>query len=453
MKTLFGTDGIRGVAGSFPLDPKTIYAIGLALGDWIGVKPDGGRVLLGRDTRESGQWISDQLDKALTQKGLEVIHDVGVITTPGLAYLARVHCYDLGIMISASHNPYQDNGIKLFSRDGFKLTDEIELELERKIYSLVGTSAILGGAPLVGRAIKMELLVEDYVTFLGKQSQANFHSLRIGLDVCNGAAYSIAPQIFSQLGAEVTVVNNRPDGQNINRNCGSVHLGGLTEVVKENRLDFGIGFDGDADRALFVTGTGKLFAGDHVLYALALDWKGRGELTGKKVVGTIMTNFALENILAAEGINLVRTPVGDKYILEAMKMSGAILGGEPSGHVILGKLQTTGDGILTAVKLTELLLRRRISLDELACGYEPYPQVLDGVRVAQKLPIEESPQLNFLIRRAKAQLGGSGRMVVRYSGTEPLLRIMAEGHEMSQVDEVVKDLKTQLCILFSSLKK
>jgi len=452
MKTLFGTDGIRGVAGSFPLDPKTIYAIGLALGDWIGVKPDGGRVLLGRDTRESGQWISDQLDKALTQKGLAVIHDVGVIATPGLAYLARVHCYDLGIMISASHNPYQDNGIKLFARDGFKLTDEIELELERRIYALAGTSAILAN-PLVGRARKKELLVEDYVTFLGEQSQENFHSLRIGLDVCNGAAYSIAPQVFSQLGAEVTVVNNRPDGQNINRDCGSVYLEGLTEVVKENRLDFGIGFDGDADRALFVTRTGKLFGGDHVLYALALDWKGREELTGEQVVGTIMTNFALEKRLAAEGVNLVRTRVGDKYILEAMKISGAILGGEPSGHVILGKLQTTGDGILTAVKLTDLLLRRRISLDELACGYEPYPQVLDGVRVAQKIPIEDSPEISCLIRRAKAELGNSGRMVVRYSGTEPLLRIMAEGQELSQVTEVVKDLKTELCIFFSSIKK
>lgn len=452
MKTLFGTDGIRGVAGSFPLDPKTIYAIGLALGDWIGVKPDGGRVLLGRDTRESGQWISEQLDKALTLKGLEVIHDVGVITTPGLAYLARVHCYDLGIMISASHNPYQDNGIKLFSRDGVKLTDQTELEIERKIYAVLDTSAVLV-SPLGGRARKMELLVEDYVAFLGRQSQDSFHPLRIGLDVCNGAAYSIAPQIFSQLGSKVTVVNDRPDGQNINRNCGSLHLGGLTEVVKENRLDFGIGFDGDADRALFVTGTGKLFDGDHVLYALALDWKGYGELTGEQVIGTIMTNFALEKILHAEGINLVRTSVGDKYVLEAMKTSGAILGGEPSGHVILGKLQTTGDGILTAVKLTDLLLRRGISLDELACGYEPYPQVLDGVRVDQKIPLEEFPQLACLIRNAKAQLGDSGRMVVRYSGTEPLLRIMAEGQEMTQVAEVVKNLKTRLCALFNSLKK
>ncbi len=291
MKRLFGTDGIRGVAGSFPLDEKTVGAIGLALGDSIGTQAGGGRVLLGRDTRESGQWISDRLGQSLAQRDGTTIHDLGVIPTPGLAYLTRAHRYDLGIMISASHNPYQDNGIKLFSKEGYKLPDDLEMRIERRIEAWMGTPAILASRSSA-RPGNRESLVADYVTFLAEQAGNGLQPLRIGLDVCNGSAFVMAPRLFRRLGALVTVINDRPDGRNINRNCGSLHLEKLIQAVKANQLDLGVGFDGDADRALFVTSTGQCFDGDHILYALARDWKAKGELASGQVVGTIMTNLA-----------------------------------------------------------------------------------------------------------------------------------------------------------------
>ncbi len=451
MKRLFGTDGIRGVAGSFPLDEKTVGAIGLALGDFIGRLAGGGRGLLGRDTRESGPWISNRLGQALAHRGVTTVHDLRVIPTAGLAYLTRAHRYDLGIMISASHNPYRDNGIKLFCQEGFKLSDDLELEIERGIESWMGTSAISASRSSSGPGHR-ERLVADYLNFLGELAGNSLEPLRIGLDVCHGAAFVIAPQLFRRLGAAVTVINDRPDGRNINRNCGSLHLERLIQTVKANRLDLGVAFDGDADRALFVTGSGQCLDGDHILYALARDWKAKGTLVKGQVVGTIMTNLALEKTLAAEGIELTRTPVGDKYVLEAMQTSGATLGGEPSGHIILGNPHTTGDGILTAVKLAELLVRRRVSLDDLVAGYRPYPQVLDGLRVSRKVPLDQSPELSRLIGEAQARLANSGRMVVRYSGTEPLLRIMAEGRDMSQLKTVVETLKAEASRFYNSLE-
>jgi phosphoglucosamine mutase len=274
----------------------------------------------------------------------------------------------------------------------------------------------------------------------------------MGLDVCNGAACVIGPRLFSRLGAEVTVINDHPDGRNINRNCGSLYLEGLTRAVEANSLDLGVAFDGDADRVLCVTGSGKWLDGDHILYVLSRDWKAKGALASGSVVGTIMTNLALEKALFREGIPLIRAPVGDKNVLEAMQTSGAVLGGEPSGHIILGDLHTTGDGILTAVKLAELLVRRGLSLDDLVAGYRPFPQVLDGLRVSRKIPIEQSPELSALIGNARAQLSDSGRMVVRYSGTEPLLRIMAEGRELAQVKAAVESLKAEASQFYNSLE-
>ena len=450
MTKLFGTDGIRGEAGCFPLDEKTVCAIGLALAEFAG-PPGGGRILIGRDTRESGPWIAGRLSQGLANQGVSAIHDLGVIPTAGLAYMARARDYDLGIMISASHNPYRDNGIKLFSGQGFKISDDGEREIERSIESWRAAPAASARRSSTGLQ-KRESLASDYLDFLSRQAGTRLEPLRVGLDVCNGAAYLLAPRLFRRLGAEVTVINDRPDGGNINRNCGSLHLEGLTRAVKDNSLDLGVAFDGDADRALFVTASGACLDGDHVLYALSRHWKANGALAGGQVVGTIMTNLALEKALMREGIPLIRTPVGDKHVLQAMQASGAVLGGEPSGHIILGDLHTTGDGLLTAVKLAELLVRRGASLDELVAGYRPFPQVLDGLRVSRKVPIDQSPELSRLIGDARAQLSDSGRMVVRYSGTEPLLRIMAEGREPAEVKAAVDRLKAEASQFFNSLE-
>ena len=450
MTKLFGTDGIRGEAGCFPLDEKTVCAIGLALAEFAG--PQGaGRILIARDTRESGPWIADRLSRGLACRGVSAIHDLGVIPTAGLAYLTRARGYDLGIMISASHNPYRDNGIKLFTGEGFKISDDREIEIERSIESWRNAPAVSarhGSAGLERR----ESLASEYLDFLIRLAGTRLEPLRVGLDVCNGAAYLLAPRLFRRLGAEVTVINDRPDGRNINRDRGSLHLEGLTRLVKDNSLDLGVAFDGDADRALFITGSGKCLDGDHTLYALSRHWKANGALAGGQVVGTIMSNLALEKALIREGIPLIRTPVGDKHVLRAMQASGSVLGGEPSGHMILADLHTTGDGLLTAVKLAELLVIRGASLDDLVAGYRPFPQVLDGLRVSRKVPIDQSPELSRLIGDAQAQLSDSGRMVVRYSGTEPLLRIMAEGRELPQVQAVVDTLKAEASQFFNSLE-
>jgi phosphoglucosamine mutase len=446
MKKLFGTDGIRSVAGEAPLDEQTLGKIGCALvEEWkqAGTKP---RVILGRDTRASGQWITATLIRSMMASGIDEVADVGVISTPGLAYLTRLHGFDLGVMVSASHNPYQDNGIKVFGKDGFKLTDSQEIEVERLIEELPSQRP----AEVPAASVESSQLVQEYVDFLKKQSEIRLNSLRIGLDVCNGSAHAIAPQVFRELDASVVVINDQPDGRNINLNCGSLHLAQLISLVKERGLDLGVAFDGDADRSLFVTSSGRVFDGDFALFVLALQLHGRRQLPANRVVGTIMSNYALEQCLKQRGIEFLRSSVGDRYVLEMMKQSGATLGGEPSGHVILLDSHTAGDGILTAVKLAEIVARNRASLDELADGFHPYPQVLDGLRVRTKIPLE-NPALAGLIQQAEERFGKSGRLVIRYSGTEPLLRIMAEGPDSAQVKTVVSELKSGLAAVISEL--
>ena len=448
MKKLFGTDGIRSIAGEAPLDEHTLRRIGFALvEEWKrkGIKP---RVILGRDTRTSGEWIASTLVHSLTTSGIEEASDAGVITTPGLAYLTCQRGFDLGIMISASHNPYQDNGIKVFGQDGFKLTDAEEVEIERLIEELPPQRM----TETVPTRVECSELVEEYVEFLKRQTDRNLAPLRIGLDVCNGSAHAIAPRVFRDLGASIVVINDEPNGRNINLNCGSLHLSQVISLVKENQLDLGVAFDGDADRSLFVTSSGKVFDGDFVLFVLALQLQARQKLAGNKVVGTIMSNYALERALNERGIELLRASVGDRYVLDMMKESGARLGGEPSGHVILLDSHTAGDGILTAVKLAELLAASGSPLDELADGFHPYPQVLDGVRVQRKVPLD-TPALATLIQSAEKRFGESGRLVIRYSGTEPLLRIMAEGPDGSRVSAVVDELKAGLGSLIADLSK
>jgi phosphoglucosamine mutase len=451
MKKLFGTDGIRGVAGTFPLDSKTISYIGLALGDDLSRFDNKGRVILGRDTRESGEWITRCLITSLAASGIRAICEAGVVTTPGLAYLTRSHQFDLGVMISASHNPYEDNGIKVFSRDGFKLSDLRELEIERKVHEFIHSEKPIPVSEPLKEFCKAEELVRDYVAFLSHHFRGSLRSFQVGLDVCNGAAFSIARQVFEGLGATVKLINQNPNGRNINQNCGSLHLEGLRDLVRVSKLSFGAAFDGDADRCICVTPSGKVFDGDYALYAFSHYMKKRGELRSDKIVGTVMTNFALEKALEAEGLQLVRAAVGDKYVLEEMRSIDANVGGEPSGHVILRDYHTTGDGILTAVKLAELLFVERLSLDDLADGFQPFPQVLDGLRVRQKVPIEDSPEVMRLIENAENELRGVGRVVIRYSGTEPLLRIMAEGENYSQIKILVSQLKMKLDAIFSTM--
>jgi phosphoglucosamine mutase len=438
MKKLFGTDGIRSVAGEAPLDELTLGRIGSALvEEWKqqGIKP---RVILGRDTRASGDWIATTLVRSMTASGIDEATDVGVISTPGLAYLTRHRGFDLGIMVSASHNPYQDNGIKIFGKDGFKLTDAQELEIERLIEELPPQR------PTQTAAAKVESsqFVQEYIDFLKNQTSTKLRPLRIGLDVCNGSAHGIAPQVFRELDASVVVINDKPDGRNINLNCGSLHLSQLIALVKEHELDFGVAFDGDADRSLFVTSSGRVFDGDFVLFVLALHFHSHRRLKANKVVGTIMSNYALEQALNAHGIEFHRAAVGDRYVLEMMQQTGASLGGEPSGHVVLLDSHTAGDGVLTAIKLAEVVAASGATLDKLAHGFNPYPQVLDGLKVRKKIPLE-NPAIAEVIKNAQRHFH-DGRLVIRYSGTEPLLRIMAEGPDDAKVQSVVSQLKISL---------
>jgi phosphoglucosamine mutase len=441
MKKYFGTDGIRGVAGTPPLNEPTLSAIGLALGRFILESGQTGKILIGRDTRESGPWISRILASALATSGACEIQDAGIISTPGLAFLVRRHSFVIGLMISASHNPFQDNGIKVFSSDGFKLPDLVEKQIETNIEKILEE----GGTCLQAGEVKdAQPLANDYLQFLEEQIQVRLEGSRIGLDVCHGAAFKLAPEIFRRLGADISVFNHAPNGRNINQQCGSLHLECLTEQVTRNHLDYGVAFDGDADRALFVTGSGKIFDGDFVLLSFSRQWKKTGRLTCGKVIGTLMTNFALEQALLQDGLELIRAGVGDKYVLEEMKQQGANLGGEPSGHIILSDFHTTGDGILTALKIAELVANQKTTLDALAADFHPYPQILDGVKIKHKVPLHKSPELRKIIAHAEKQLEGKGRLVVRYSGTEPLLRIMAEGENYETVQNVVRELKEEI---------
>ena len=450
VKNIFGTDGVRGTANIEPVTPQTILRLALATGQWFRRGDHRHLAVVGKDTRLSGYMLEPALTSGFIAMGMNVIL-VGPLPTPAVAMLTRSLRADLGVVISASHNPYQDNGIKLFSNDGFKLDDEKESQIEQNIFSYIDTFSISEN-PQNGQTYKKENLVEDYVNFLRDQTVRDLSSFRIGLDVCNGSAYSIAPKVFSDLGAVVTVINKHPDGFNINRNCGSLHLESLRKLVIENQLDFGIAFDGDADRCLMVTGSGRIFDGDYILYALACDLKKHGKLISGKVVGTIMTNLAAEKALTKQGVELIRSAVGDRNVLIDMLKSGSVLGGEPSGHIILRSLHNTGDGILTGIKLTEVLCRNGLSLDEILQAYKPYPQVLDGLKVTRKISIQESPQLTGLIESARNDLGDSGRMVVRYSGTEPLLRIMAEGQEIQEVKNAVEKLKNKIGLFFKAME-
>jgi phosphoglucosamine mutase len=427
-KDLFGTDGIRGVAGVYPLDPVTVHAIGVALGRDVRhhAQPE---VVIGMDTRESGPWIAAGLAGGLEAEGVRP-RFAGVITTPGVAYLTRTGPFAAGVMISASHNPYQDNGIKVFGHSGFKLPDEEEHEIEQEVFRLLA----VGVTPAATTLTEDPGLDRQYLEDLAVTADVSFSGARLAIDCGNGAAYRLAPELFRRLGADVYTICNEPNGRNINDGCGALHLARLQAAVREQSADFGVAFDGDADRAIFVARSGNLVDGDAVLLLAARDLKASGRLEGNLVVATVMSNLGLQKALESEGIRLLRTPVGDKYVLEEMVRSGAVIGGEQSGHVIFRRYATTGDGLLTALRVFEIAIKSGKGLDELTADLEIYPQRLKNVRVSRKKPLDELPEVVREIRDCEAELAGAGRVLVRFSGTEPLARVMVEGPTVAQVE-------------------
>jgi phosphoglucosamine mutase len=428
-RQLFGTDGIRGVAGEYPLDPATIHAAGAALAERAGGAAASPEFLIGADTRESGRWIAESMAGGLAGRGARVRY-AGVITTPGLAYLTRIGPFAAGVMISASHNPYQDNGIKLFGHNGFKLPDETEHSIEREILRLRDESA----APRPAALTVDEGMDQIYLDYLVSTASVRFDGVKLALDCGNGAAYCLGPALFRRLGAEVSVVCAEPNGRNINLNCGALHLETLQRAVLSADADFGVAFDGDADRAIFVARGGKIVDGDAVLLACARALKTGGRLPGNVVVSTVMANLGLEKALERAGIRMVRTSVGDKYVLEEMERLGAPLGGEQSGHIIFREYATTGDGMLTALRLFEIARQAGVGLEELTADLKVFPQRLVNVRVLRKRELHEAPAIAAEIRRVEEALAGAGRVLVRFSGTEPLARVMVEGPDLERVE-------------------
>ena len=426
---LFGTDGVRGVAGEAPLDETTILRLGAAL---VRVLPHQGpsRLLTGRDTRESGFWIERTLARGVRAMGGDLL-SAGVVPTPAVAVITRAQDFDAGIVISASHNPYQDNGIKVFSGHGQKFDEA----LERQVEALVADPHFVVSAEASGE-IEPHEVVESYMRhceaalpFVG-----NVSGLRIGLDCANGATTTVAPRLFRTLGLDVHVIGNDPDGRNINLGCGSTHLEALQALVRDEQLAMGIAFDGDGDRCLMVDDQGAVVDGDAIMLILALHLQRTGGLTKNTVVATVMSNLGLERALEAEGISLRRTAVGDKYVMEEIREHGYALGGEQSGHVIIAEHLFTGDGIVTALSVLRVMAETGRSLRDLASALVTYPQVLVNVRVGRRVPVAEVPAIAAAIDSVERRLGTEGRLLVRYSGTEPLLRIMLEGRDQQEID-------------------
>jgi phosphoglucosamine mutase len=429
-RQLFGTDGIRGVAGEFPLTLESTYLIGRALGhDLIRSDPHAS-VVIGQDTRESSSWIADRVLLGLVSSGCDV-HSAGVITTPGVAYLARSRKHAAGVVISASHNPWTDNGIKVFSGDGYKLPDSHELAIEQEIFALLQNPERHAPAPvkpapsLPGEAG----LRHAYVEWLAQGLKTDLSRIRVLVDCANGAATAEAPELFRICRLHATYLSACPDGKNINDQCGALHPEALGRAIaeKKGQFDLGVTFDGDADRALFSDAEGRVVNGDAVLLVVARDMQARGVLPGSTIVATTMSNMGLEIALRKAGIRLLRANVGDKYVLEEMLRTGSILGGEQSGHVIFRDGEaTTGDGLLTALRVMDIIERSGESLADLISDLKVFPQTIQNIRVREKIPFAQVPEILRAIEAAERELDGNGRVVVRYSGTETLARVMVE---------------------------
>ncbi len=431
MKKLFGTDGIRGEAGKFPLDEKTIRIIGSSLAKHLGAKigkPP--RFVIGRDTRISGEWIERTFCAGSNSKGASY-ESAGIIPTPGIAYLTKAEKFDAGIVISASHNPFQDNGIKVFLPTGQKLDENTERAIEEDIFEGNDASAESSTIDLE----KAEEFQKRYLdSFLERFNGLDLKNFKIVVDCANGAASDLAPNLFKRFGADVIAINNKPDGENINRDCGSLHLERLQERVLAESASFGVAFDGDADRSLFVDENGGLVDGDATLWVMAQHFKRNGDLKNDAVVATVMSNIGLEIALNSKNISLIRTSVGDKYVLEELLKTGASVGGEQSGHIIFPEHSLVGDGMQTALFLLETMAENNKTLSELREGFVPYPQILVNVRVSEKRPFEDVVEIAKTAREINIELGETGRLLLRYSGTENLARVMIEGQDQTEIE-------------------
>jgi len=451
-RQLFGTDGIRGVAGEFPLTRDSVYWIGRALGhDLVRVNAKA-RVVIGQDTRVSSRWIADRFLQGLASVGVET-RSAGVITTPGVAFLARSQKFDAGVVISASHNPWTDNGIKIFSGDGYKLPDARELAIEKEIFALLQADAVAApdSAPENSSLPGEEALRHAYVRWLAGGVSIDLSGLRVAVDSANGAATAEAPELFRALKIRTTFLHSAPDGQNINENCGALHPETVARFVYESlaadqmsggeqgHFDVGITFDGDADRALFCDANGRVVNGDAVLLLAAREMQSRGVLANATVVATTMSNMGLELALKRSGIRMLRANVGDKYVLEEMQRVGATLGGEQSGHILFRDGEaTTGDGLLTALRVLEIMVRTGEPLADLVGDLKVFPQTIRNVRVREKVPFAQIPSVQTAITAAERELDGNGRVVVRYSGTEALARVMIEAESKEQIDRLAE---------------
>jgi phosphoglucosamine mutase len=434
----FGTDGIRGCMGEEPITPETVLKLGWAAGRVLGrgVTGDHAKVIIGKDTRVSGYLLESALEAGLSAAGVD-ISLLGPMPTPGIAYLARTSRARAGIVISASHNPYQDNGIKFFSADGAKLPDEIELEIERMMGEPLRTVA----PDRLGKARRYEDAGGRYIEFCKSTfpHRLSLEGLRIVVDCANGAAYNIAPHVFSELGAHVTAIANEPDGFNINRDCGSTHPRLLQKTVLETQSDVGVALDGDGDRCLIVDARGQVVDGDQMLYIIATGRHARGRLDGG-VAGTLMTNLGLEHALAEMQVPFARAKVGDRYVLALLQEKGWELGGETSGHILCLDKSTTGDGIIAALEVLARMVESGKPVAELKSGMTVYPQTLINVRMARRFDINGSPSVATAVAAVERELNGTGRVVLRPSGTEPVVRVMIEGSNAEQIERLGRQL-------------
>lgn len=446
MGELFGTDGIRGKANTYPITPELVLKLGQAIGIYFKEHYESPRILIGKDTRRSGYLLEQALSAGICSVGVNSFF-LGPLPTPGIAYLTRGMRANAGIVISASHNPYEDNGIKIFGADGYKLPDSVETKLER----LVLENGHFNNLPVgeaIGRTKRIEDAIGQYAVFLKEQfpKHLTLEGLRIVLDCANGAAYRVAPKVFEELGAELFVIGNKPDGTNINQNCGALHPDKLAEKVKLYKADLGLAFDGDADRLVVVDDKGEMVDGDEILAICGSYYKQMDKLSGNAVVSTIMSNMGLDIAMKKVGAELLRTNVGDRYVVEKMKQGGYNLGGEQSGHLIFRDSSTTGDGILAALHLLEIVIEKGTSIHEMKKVMTRLPQVLKSISVQKKVPLTDLPKLDSGIKSIEKKLGSKGRVLFRYSGTEKKARIMIEGEDHSEITRYADEL----CELTSS---
>jgi len=440
MRQLFGTDGVRGVANSYPMTTEIAMQIGRAIAFIVKTKAKGHHIVIGKDTRLSGYMIENALAAGVCSMGVDV-QLLGPLPTPGIAFITTSMRADAGVVISASHNPFQDNGIKIFSKDGFKLPDEVELDIEDLIFSQK-MAALRPVADEVGRATRIDDVKGRYIVFLKNTFPAKYtlDDFHIVLDCAHGATYKVAPFVFSELGAKVTCIGVNPDGKNINQDCGALHPEVMAEKVKQLGADIGLALDGDGDRLIVCDENGEIVDGDHIMAICAADLLSRRKLKKKTLVATVMSNIGLEKAMTEMGGKLVRTQVGDRYVVETMRAKGYNFGGEQSGHLVFLDHNTTGDGIQAGLQLLSIMIKKKKPLSKLADIMTSYPQVLENVRMSSKIAPEDIQGFPEALQEAEKQLGKRGRILVRPSGTEPVIRVMVEGEDEKEISTIALEL-------------